>query len=72
MFWAVVFSVGAGVLGYWMGFKEGKKDGFALGESTGYNRAKSKYDIPLRKSVNHQVKPSVRAKSGSVDTVWMG
>lgn len=72
MFWSVVFSIGVGAFGYWMGFKEGKKDGFALGESIGYSKAKSKYDIPLRKSANHQVKPSVRAKSGPVDTVWMG
>lgn len=72
MLWAIIFSVGTGAFGFWMGFNAGRKEGLALGESIGYNRAKSKYHMTLRKSVNHPVKPSVRGKAASVDTVWMG
>ena len=72
MFWAIIFSVGVGSLGFWMGFNSGRKEGLALGESIRYNRAKSKYHMTLRKSATHPVKPSVRGKAASVDTVWMG
>jgi hypothetical protein len=72
MFWAIVFfSVGTGSFGYWMGLRKSKKNGFALDKKTGYNGGKSKYDIPLRESANHKVKPSVKEKSLS-DVEWIG
>lgn len=75
MFWTIICSVGMCCFGFQIGFnagnKKGRKEGFALGESRCYDRAKYKYHMNLRKSATVLVKPSVR--ENSVDTtVWMG